>query len=370
MSRNAIRRRHTVCHFYWVFFVLVAAIMLRAGTPAADEATFPGESWEYYASPEEAGFCAEKLGAVREATEELDTAAVMIVYRGRVVDAWGNLEEKYRCHSLRKSFLSALYGIQVERGVINLDATLEELGIDDNDSLTIIEKQATVHMLLKARSGVYHPALYETRAMAARRPERHLFKPGENYYYNNWDFNALGTIYEQETGEKIHASFEQRIARPIGMEDFTAEDGRYVTGSASMHAAYPFHMSARDLARFGLLFLNEGAWNGQQIVPKAWVRESIRPHSDLGEYEGRPESGAYGYMWWIEIDGRHFSGVDAVPEGTFSGRGARGQILTVVPKYDLVFVHRVDTRDTDYRVSYGAIGQLLMQTIEAMQAGE
>ena len=77
-----------------------------------------------------------------------------------------------------------------------MSSTLAELGIDDNEpSLTDVEKRATVRDLLTARSGVYHPALYETPGMAAMRPLRGSHLPGTHWYYNNWDFNALGTIY-------------------------------------------------------------------------------------------------------------------------------------------------------------------------------
>lgn len=72
---------------------------------------------------------------------------------------------------------------------------MAELGIDDNEPrLTDEEKRATVHDLLKARSGVYHPALYETARMKEKRPPRHSHASGTFWYYNNWDFNVLGTI--------------------------------------------------------------------------------------------------------------------------------------------------------------------------------
>ena len=70
---------------------------------------------------------------------------------------------RYNVHSIRKSFLSALYGIHVREGRVDLAATLESLGIDDNEpSLTPVEKKATLHDLIEARSGIYHAALYET----------------------------------------------------------------------------------------------------------------------------------------------------------------------------------------------------------------
>ena len=86
-------------------------------------------------------------------------SALMIVTDGKVVAEWGNTASRYKTHSVRKAFLSALYGIGVAEGRIDLTSTLEELRIDDDPiPLTPAEKQATVADLLKARSGIYHPA--------------------------------------------------------------------------------------------------------------------------------------------------------------------------------------------------------------------
>ena len=102
-----------------------------------------------------------------------------------------------------------------------------------------VEKGATLADLLKARSGIYHPALYETPEMAAGRPARGSYSPGTFWYYNNWDFNALGTIYEQVVKASIFEEFKSRIADPLEMEDFRIADGSYVRGPASIHAAIP-----------------------------------------------------------------------------------------------------------------------------------
>jgi CubicO group peptidase (beta-lactamase class C family) len=199
-------------------------------------------------------------------------------------------------------------------------------------------------MLLEARSGIYHPALYETPGMAARRPPRGSHAPGTFWYYNNWDFNVLGTIYERATGTGIYDALDHLIARPIGMQDYRPEDGAYFTGSASVHRAYPMRMSARDLARFALLYLHGGAWAGRQLVPADWVRESTRPYSD-----GFARLG-YGYLWWTgdpatqpvatrssgSADGKLF------PAGSFFAWGSGGQYAIVIPADDLVVVSRVD----------------------------
>lgn len=176
---------------------------------------FPDENWEEITDLEAAGWSEEKLDQAEAYTDTLHTAAVVIVHKGRIGHKWGEVERKFKCHSIRKSLLSVLYGIHVANGNIDLSTTLEKLGIDDNEPpLTYTEKQATVRMLLQARSGVYHPALYETAAMAERRPERGSHSPGTYWYYNNWDFNALGTIFEQETGTSIFEEFGKAIAEP------------------------------------------------------------------------------------------------------------------------------------------------------------
>ena len=142
--------------------------------------------------------------------------------------------------------------------------------------------------LLEARSGVYHAALFETASMAALRPPRHSHPPGTFWYYNNWDFNTLGTIYEHATRHSIFDAFATEIAGPIGMQDYRPADGAYVTGAASVYPAYPFDMSARDLARFALLYLHNGAWRDRQVVPAEWVAESTKAYSqtDFGGIGG------------------------------------------------------------------------------------
>jgi CubicO group peptidase (beta-lactamase class C family) len=286
----------------------------------------------------------------------------MIVEDGIVVDAWGDVTRKYKCHSMRKSLLSALIGIHVDEGRIDLSKTLEELGIDDNQpSLTPSEKQATVGDLIKARSGIYHPALAESASMKARRPERHSHAPGTFWYYNNWDFNALGTIFEQETGAGMFEEFDSRIANPLQMEDFEVDDCQYRTGPDSIHPAYPFRMSSRDLARFGLLFLREGRWQDQLIIPADWVHESTATHSAVG-----PDSG-YGYMWWTGVSGGLFPNVQ-VKEHSFYASGYRGHRVIVLPYRDLVIVHRVDTDGVKVDIGGREIGPLLWLILDA--AGE
>ena len=331
-----------------------------SGMHAFGSDRFPGQAWEKAGSPGALGWSSAKLKEAWAYADTIDTATVVIVQDGMVVDEWGETSRPFRCHSMRKSILSALYGIHVAAGRIDLDRTMEDVGINDNEpSLSETEKQATIRMLLQARSGIYHPALYETKRMKARKPKRHSHPPGTFWYYNNWDFNASGTIFENLTGRGIFEEFEDKFAKPLQMQDFRRETHtRYVTGSDSVHPAYPFVLSARDLARLGLLWVRGGRWKEQRIALESWVAESTKAYSDAGR------SGGYGYMWWVAANGKHLPHAK-IPDGSYSARGHRGHHVLVIPRWDLVIVHRVNTFTRDDRVSSEQFGQLVEKILQA-----
>ena len=339
---------------------LRAGRVLRCSVFRSSSDVFPDKEWGRWETPEAAGWSAKKLTAARAYADKLKTAAVVIVDRGQILDEWGETTRPFMCHSMRKSILSALYGPHVWDGTIDLQTDLASLGIDDNaPSLTETEKTASIADLLKARSGIYHPALYETAAMAAARPERGSHPPGTFWYYNNWDFNALCTIFENLTSRSLFEEFEDRLAGPLGMQDFDrVRDTQYVTGSASVHPAYPFRLSARDLARFGLLFSRGGRWQDRQIIPESWVIESTRSYSSANQKSG------YGYMWWVATDDRFLPGAK-IPRGAFSARGYRGHKLLVIPQWDLVIAHRVNTFEKEGKVSPAEFGELVRLILEA-----
>jgi len=198
--------------------------------------------------------------------------------------------------SVRKSVLSLLMGNYVRRGVINLNTSLAQLGMDDIGGLTDQENEATVQDLLTARSGVYHPASNAGDDLASA-PPRGSQKHGTYMLYSNWDFNALGGAFERITGRDIYAD---------------------------------------------------------------WVDESTRAFTPVGEMNPpRRREGpfGYGYLWWV-WDGPHASGRY---RGAYTGLGAVGQQITVIPALDLVVVHktRPGQRDADGRSRSVSHGQFL-----------
>lgn len=328
----------------------VSWVLLAASAAAAE---YPGKEWTAEAKP---GWSAPLLQAARAYTRTRQTSSVMIVQSGRVAGQWGDVTLKIETQSVRKSFLSALYGIHVAEGHIDLGKTMGELGIEDKaPALTEREKQATVLDLLRARSGVYHPVGMETPYMRATQPSRGSYAPGEHYYYNNWDFNTLGTIFEKTTGTKIFEEFERRIGEPIGMQDFRATDGRYMARPDTIHPHYVFAVTARDMARFGYLYLRGGRWGDRQVIPGSWVRRSTTAYSTALSNDIMPFHG-YGFLWWVTDWG-------------YAALGQGGHIIAVHPAKDLVIVHRVNNQPprTD-SVPYHDVDTLIRMIIAAAPA--
>jgi len=296
-----------------------------------------------YVNPEQVGYDSDQLKAAADFGEQIGYTALMAAYDGQVFFSWGNTTYNYKVHSIRKPFLSSLYGIHVNSGVIDLNATMADLAIDDYPpSLTETEKQATVRYLLQSRSGIYHEAAAETDMAKQLRPERGSHPPGTYYYYNNWDFNVAGTIFEQETGTGIFEEFDRRIAKPVGMQDFDMVNCYYQYEAVSMHPAYSFRMSTRDMLRFGILYQKNGNWDGKQIIPQNWIIVSTTAYSQIDTSQGI----GYGYMWnVIEKDTPAAHMIDN--HAVFFHTGIGVHLLMIIPDYKLVLVMRMDT-DGDF----------------------
>ena len=244
---------------------------------------YPNESWAP-SVPKDLGWSTQKLTEVARFLQTVPEGSLMVVEKGRVIAEWGDIAKPVKLSSVRKSLLSALYGIYAHEGRIDLSMTLEQLAIDDVPPLTAAERQATVLDILKARSGIYRGFVGGTPAMRAQMPARGSHAPGTFWYYNDWDFNVAGTILEQQVRLDLGVAFRDRVGAPLQMQDFRAEDVYYVTApprkppdETSIHRAYQFRMSTRDLARFGYLFLRGGNWRGSSLVPPAWVLAFAQP---------------------------------------------------------------------------------------------
>lgn len=259
-----------------VFIFLTACQTSPQWTPHETENSrlYPGKHWHKVEAPEQLGWSSERLAEARAYSKQIGSAAVMIVDDGVVVDAWGDITKKYQCHSMRKSLMSALIGVHVDEGNMDLSKTMEDFDVSYCRYLS---------------SANYQKAPY------------------------------------------------------------------------SPHRYYLFRVSARDLARFGLLYLREGQWQGQRIVSAEWVKESTANHSKRGL------DGGYGYMWWTGVNCGLLPNVN-VKAHSYYAAGWGGHRVFVLPYRKLVVVHRVNTDVPGERPMGHHIGRLLWLILSA--AGE
>jgi len=236
-----------------------------------------------------------------------------------------------------------MYGKYVDDGTIDLSTTIGELGIDEKDGLLPKEKTATINDVITSRSGVHHVASnggYDKKNFQ----ERGSVEPGEYFVYNNWDFNVAGYIFEQYAGKSIYQELEDQFALPLGFQDWNIKNQKKSGKKRkSQYKAYHMYLSTRDMAKLGQLMLNEGEWEGEQLISKDWIRKTtttVTPFETLVERYGPadPESihMSYGYMWWL------FDNYQGKPEyeDAYSAIGYGGQYITVFPSLELVIAHK------------------------------
>lgn len=252
--------------------------------------------------------------------------------------------------SVAKSFTSALIGIAISEGYINsvddpITDYLPELAERDPrfDDVTVR------HLLLMASGLEYKefrfPGLngddplttyYPDQRWLALNNTRITDPPGTYFQYNKYHPQLLGMILERTTGVSVTEYLQAKIWDPLGMEF----GGSWSTDSEqSDFEKMETGVNARaiDFAKFGQLFLDEGSWNGAQVVSKEWVAESTRPliPTDYSAYypewfSDLPGRGYYAYMWWGMA--RKEGGYD------FSAEGDKGQFIYISPSKGLVIV--------------------------------
>jgi CubicO group peptidase (beta-lactamase class C family) len=333
--------------------LLLSAILAvaAAALPSAQAPVVPGAEWAHVSDPKAAGYCQAPLDAVSAHLKTLGTTAMTVVVGGKVLFEYGPQAEVTYLASVRKSILAMMFGKYVANGTIRLDATMAELGIDDVQGLLPEEQTATIRYLLASRSGVYHEAANAActgcGSTSGEPPgPRGTVEPGSYFLYNNWDFNALGTIFEKATGKDIYVAFEEDFATPMQFQDFRLDAQRRARRpAASQHSAYHFYLSTRDMARLGLLMLREGRWGNTRLLTEEWVEEMVTPVTavrDMNPESYRSGPFGYGYLWWI-WDGPFNTGIY---RGAYTGIGAIGQFITVLPELDMVIAHKTRANAT------------------------
>lgn len=306
--------------------------------------TYEGIPFKKYNTLKGTGFKKESMETLTKYLQDSsETTGMVVLYKGKVIYEYGDIEEVSYIASCRKSVLSMLYGKYVFNGIIDLEENIGSIGIDEDDGLLSIEKEATVDHIITSRSGVFHVPSnggYDEEHIL----KRGSVKPGEYFVYNNWDFNVAGAILEMKTGNSVYEEIEEQLAIPLGFQDWNIKNQkRKVNTNKSRYSAYHIYISTRDMAKIGQLMFNKGQWQGKQLIPEEWIQKTITavtPVDTVNKRRGKDKTStlqfSYGYMWWL-ID--HFEGYQQL-EGGYSASGYGGQFISIFPQEDLVIAHK------------------------------
>lgn len=307
--------------------------------------TWPTQGW-ITSTPAEQGMDPELIAA---GIEQLKLTfpkphSLLIVRHGFLV-----VEEYYHGYrpdmnqdvaSVNKSFLSALIGIAINQGAIpSIDTPMmdyfPEYATQDLDPLAY---DVTIEHLLTMTSGFYwpehelghRPSLDE--AFSSGAPQELLFAspiihtPGSTFNYCTACTHTLSMIIQKATGMPTQDIAQEFLMAPLGIPpsdwSWNHNSDGYNTGG------WGFYLTPRDMAKIGYIYLNNGLWDGEQIIPEEWARTSHRRLVDLGQHEG------YGYLWWTGRIGSH-------PAYYAAGHG--GQYIYILPTLDLIVVVTQET---------------------------
>ena len=302
-------------------------------------------SWKHV-PPEEMGFDSKRLELIPKLIKraKMGTSAVMVVAGGKVIYEYGDTSTPSDVSACWTSLLAMCFGRYINAQTVDLNETLEEIGLSDVGGLLAREKKATVCDLLTCRSACFHPS--GAKSAARYDIQRGSRIPGGEFYYNEWDFTAAASVLELKAEKSFIDLFSEDIAHALQFQDWSTDaQSRSRDVAISEHYSYTISLSARDMARVGYMMLRHGEWRGMQIVPRSWVSTITSTVSKF------PGGGGFGYFWWIEKAPQQHD----VMEGAFSARGHNAQRITVIPKLDMVIVHKAPltrqgaTRAADYR---------------------
>jgi CubicO group peptidase (beta-lactamase class C family) len=306
------------------FLVLVGCGGQSAGDLAAVNYTpLVRDDWEV-STPAEQGLDPELVARMYYNAGGLETIYSLLVVKDGCLIAEkyfneGSIDQKDRLQSVTKSYTSALVGIALEQGYLEgVDQKMLDFFPEVTDQITDPrKKQITIRQLLQMRAGYpseeTDPAFWEGLLSGHYPPLIEEFPltadPGAKFQYSNLTSNWLGIIVDRASGMNLKSFAEEYLFSAIGVE--AGEWGQDAEGHNN--GCGDLHFSARDAAKFGLLYLNDGEYEGKQIIPADWVHSSLQRYSeDINVTGGFPANWGlsisdigYGYQWWSAKAGDH-----------------------------------------------------------------
>ena len=294
------------------------------------------------------GFEREPYHHIAGPTKKRGGPAGMILKNGYLVTSWGDTQRVDMTFSVTKSFLSTTAGLAVDAGIITDVNDLVGDYIWDGTFDGDHNSQVTWKHLLEQNSD-WSGELWDGKDWADRPPReggidtwknRELRTPGTFFEYNDVRVNVLAYALTHTWRKPLPQVLKEQLMDPIGAstswrwfgydDAWSTIDGlqmQSVTGGG--HSGGGMFISAEDMARFGLLFLNNGVWDGKRLLSEAWVKAVQQPSTPNPNY---------GYMWWLNQQGaRHWKNL---PEHLYYAAGFGGNFIVIDQENDLVIVLR------------------------------
>lgn len=335
--------------FVMTLGILIPALLAGCGPSiedlqAVDYAPLPADDWQV-ATPAEVGLDPMLVAELYHNAAELETIySLLVVKDGQLIaeDYFneGSVGQKALLQSAAKSYVSAVVGIALDQGCLSsVDQEMIDFFPDFADQIVDPRKrQITIGDMLKMRSG-YPPeesdaALWEAVwsgdyvHLVAEFPLTH--DPGTTFQYSNLTSHWLGVIVARACITNLKSFAQEYLFDPLHAEigNWKEDLDGYNWGAGEIH------VSARDAAKFGLLYLHDGSFEGKQIISAEWVRDSLRTYSeDAYDDIGRFRNLGYGYQWWSATIGDQ-------PVNFAWGHG--GQLIVLLDEPDMVIVVTAD----------------------------
>ncbi len=293
------------------------------------------------ATPESQGITSAAVNDfVEQASAEVDTLnSFMLVRHGKVVaEGWWapyRAEDTHMLYSLSKSFTSMAVGMAIAEGKMSLDdLVIESLPDRAPSEVSDNLRAMRVRDLLRMTTG-HVAAQVKDYPWGAGSPARRFLtlpvglKPGTHFMYNTPATYMASAIAQRATGQTVHEYLGPRLFEPLGIEGSWWETS---VESVSM-GGFGLNVRTEDIAKFGQLLLQRGEWEGQQLVPAAWVDEATALQTSNGsDPDGEWDQG-YGYQFW------------RCTTGGYRADGACGQFCLVLPEEDAVIAITSGTND-------------------------
>ena len=354
-----------------ILFVLV--VFLMGCTPASPTpsppAHWPTDGWRS-AAPEEQGMDSEKLAEMIEHIQEenLNLHSLLIVRNGYLVSEMYvypySAGQVHFIASVTKSVIGALVGIAIQKGDIKdiqqpLFSLLPDQGVANLDEQ---KKAITLEDLLTMTSGLdchENSAPGEASMQTSQNWVQFVLdlpmaaQPGTKFNYCTSAIQVLSAVLQKATGMSAREFANQNLFAPLGIGPIS--EARWPSDPQGVTTGgYGLALTPGEMAKLGYLFLNQGQWDGETIVPAEWVAASTASHANQGDKK------EYGYLWWMDPQGKWYAAL-----------GLAGQHIFVYPAENLVVVFTADlpyTNDADLIPLQDLLDQYILPAVKSSRS--